>query len=50
MERIKVESVSYSYQNKYQTVEAVRDVTCSFETWQGWTARAAGGSLWTVMI
>ena len=32
MERIKVESVSYSYQNKYQTVEAVRDVTCSFET------------------
>ena len=32
MERIKVESVSYSYQNKYQTVEAVKEVTCTFET------------------
>ena len=30
MERIKVESVSYSYQNKYQTVEAVKDVSCTF--------------------
>ena len=32
MERIKVESVSYSYQNKYQTVEAVKDVSCTFES------------------
>ena len=32
MERIKAESVSYSYQNKYQTVEAVKEVSCTFET------------------
>ena len=31
MERIKVEEVSYSYQNKYQTIEAVKKVSCVFE-------------------
>ena len=32
MERIKVEEVSYSYQNKYQTIEAVKQVSCTFES------------------
>ena len=63
MERIKVESVSYSYQNKYQTVEAVKDVSCTFESGRlyvitgesgsgksTWTARAAEASLWTERI
>ena len=44
MERIKVESVSYSYQNKYQTVEAVRDVTCSFETGRLYVITGESGS------
>ena len=44
MERIKVESVSYSYQNKYQTVEAVRDVTCSFETGRLYVITGEAGS------
>ena len=45
MERIKVESVSYSYQNKYQTVEAVKEVTCTFETGKMYviTGESGGG-------
>ena len=31
MEVIKVENVNYSYKTKYQTVHAVKDVSCSFE-------------------
>ena len=31
MEILRAEHVSYSYQSKYQKVEAVRDVSCSFE-------------------
>ena len=31
MEILRAEHVSYSYQTKYQKVEAVRDVSCSFE-------------------
>lgn len=31
MEMIKVENVSYSYRTKYQTVHAVKEVSCSFE-------------------
>ena len=30
MEILKAEDLSFSYQNKYQTVHAVRHVTCSF--------------------
>ena len=44
MERIKVESVSYSYQNKYQTVEAVKDVTCTFETGKMYVITGESGS------
>lgn len=32
MEILKAEQVSYSYRTKYQTIQAVRGVTCSFET------------------
>ncbi len=31
MEILRAEHVSYSYQSKYQKVEAVRDVSCAFE-------------------
>lgn len=31
MESIKVENVSYSYKTKYQTVHAVKNVSCTFE-------------------
>ena len=31
MEILRAEHVSYSYQTKYQKVEAVRDVSCVFE-------------------
>lgn len=44
MERIKVESVSYSYQNRYQTVEAVRDVSCTFETGTLYAVTGESGS------
>ena len=44
MERIKVESVSYSYQNKYQTVEAVKEVTCTFETGKMYVITGDSGS------
>lgn len=44
MERIKVEAVSYSYQNKYQTVEAVKDVTCMFESGKLYVITGESGS------
>ena len=44
MERIRVESVSYSYQNKYQTVEAVKDVSCTFETGTLYAVTGESGS------
>ena len=44
MERIKVESVNYSYQNKYQTVEAVKEVTCTFETGKMYVITGESGS------
>ena len=44
MERIRVESVSYSYQNKYQTVEAVKDVSCSFEEGKMYVITGESGS------
>ena len=31
MELLRLEDVSYSYQTKYQTIEAVKHVSCSFE-------------------
>ena len=31
MEILKAEDLSFSYQNKYQTVHAVKHVSCGFE-------------------
>ena len=44
MERIKAESVSYSYQNKYQTVEAVKEVSCTFESGKFYVITGESGS------
>lgn len=44
MEKIKVEDLSYSYQNKYQKIEAVRKVSCSFETGKMYAVTGESGS------
>ena len=44
MERIKVEEVSYSYQNKYQTIEAVKQVTCTFSSGKMYAVTGESGS------
>lgn len=44
MERIIAESVSYSYQNKYQTVEAVKEVSCVFESGKLYAITGESGS------
>ena len=44
MERIKAESVSYSYQSKYQTVEAVKEVSCTFESGKLYVITGESGS------
>lgn len=44
MERIKVENVSYSYQNKYQTIEAVKNVSCTFESGKMYAVTGESGS------
>lgn len=44
MEILCAEHVSYSYQNKYQKVEAVRDVSCSFETGKFYAIVGESGS------
>lgn len=44
MEKIKVEDLSYSYQNKYQKIEAVREVSCSFETGKMYAVTGESGS------
>lgn len=44
MEKIKVEDLSYSYQNKYQKIEAVREVSCSFESGKMYAVTGESGS------
>lgn len=44
MEKIKVEDLSYSYQNKYQKIEAVREVSCSFEAGKMYAVTGESGS------
>ena len=44
MERIAVENVSYSYQNKYQTIEAVKQVSCTFESGKLYVVTGESGS------
>ncbi|GAA0797417.1 ABC transporter ATP-binding protein [Faecalicatena orotica] len=44
MERIKVENISYFYQNKYQTIEAVKKVSCTFESGKMYAVTGESGS------
>lgn len=44
MERIKVEDVSYSYQNKYQTIDAVKHISCVFESGKLYALTGESGS------
>lgn len=44
MEKIIVENVSYSYQNKYQKIEAVKEVSCSFEAGNLYAITGESGS------
>lgn len=44
MKRIEVKEVSYSYQNKYQRIEAVKEVSCDFETGKMYAVTGESGS------
>ena len=44
MSVLKAEHVSYSYQTKYQTIEAVKDVTCEFEKGRFYAVTGESGS------
>ena len=44
MRRIEVKEVSYSYQNKYQKIEAVKKVSCAFETQKMYAVTGESGS------
>lgn len=44
MSILKVEQVSYSYRTKYQTIEAVKDVSCAFEAGNLYAITGESGS------
>lgn len=44
MEKIRVENVSYSYQNQYQKIEAVKEVSCAFEAGYMYAITGESGS------
>ena len=44
MERIEVKEVSYSYQNKYQRIEAVKEVSCTFDSGKMYAVTGESGS------
>lgn len=44
MERIKVENVSYSYVSKYQKIEALKEVFCTFEEGKAYAIIGESGS------
>lgn len=44
MEMIQVEQVSYTYRTKYQKIEAVKQVSCSFETGKLYAITGESGS------
>lgn len=41
---LKADHISYSYRTKYQTIEAVRDVSCEFETGKMYAITGESGS------
>lgn len=44
MDLLKTQNVSFAYQNKFQTVKAVREVTCSFELGRAYAIVGKSGS------
>ena len=44
MEKIRVENVSYSYSSKYQKIDALRDVSCTFESGNMYAVTGESGS------
>ena len=50
MEILKAEDLSYTYQNKYQTVHAVRHVSCSFEPGKTYAIVGKSGSGKTTLL
>lgn len=44
MEIIKIQNVKFSYKNKYQVVEALKDVSCTFETGKVYAIYGESGS------
>ena len=50
MEILTVRQVSYSYQSKYQTIEAVKNVSCGFETGKMYAITGESGSGKTTLL
>ena len=50
MEVLKTENLSFSYQNKFQTVQAVKDVTCGFELGRAYAIVGKSGSGKTTLL
>lgn len=47
---LKAENLNYSYRTKYQTIEAVRDVSCEFETGKMYAITGESGSGKTTLL
>ena len=50
MEILKAENLSFSYQNKFQTVQAVKGVTCAFELGRAYAIVGKSGSGKTTLL
>ena len=50
MEILKAENLSFSYQNKFQTVNAVKNVTCGFELGKAYAIVGKSGSGKTTLL
>ncbi len=50
MEILKAENLSFSYQNKFQTVHAVKNVTCGFELGKAYAIVGKSGSGKTTLL
>ncbi len=50
MELLKAEDVSFSYKNKYQTVDAVKHVSCTFEEGRSYAIVGKSGSGKTTLL
>ena len=47
---LKADNLSFSYRNKYQTVDAVKDVSCSFERGRAYAIVGKSGSGKTTLL